>query len=188
MRGCFRIKQRLFVCWRLFPAHAGVFPSTPAAPAPSEAFPRACGGVSHLAAPLLRRAHFSPRMRGCFSALVRLRLRNGLFPAHAGVFLLPGLPPLPLDPFPRACGGVSEACARSIPCPHFSPRMRGCFLISKPVGGIVVLFPAHAGVFLGFKPALRRSLTFPRACGGVSHKLCMNLRKGAFSPRMRGCF
>ena len=114
----------------------------------------------------------------------------------------------PRLPFPRACGGVSHAgCAFGL-VDFFSPRMRGCFHKPHSQKSHRRLFPAHAGVFPAVPSGVPLSVTFPRACGGVSAtnhrqantqafpRACggvSDLRKAGlnpifFSPRMRGCF
>ena len=91
-----------------------------------------------------------------------------VFPAHAGVFLLQtggaGCP----ERLPRARGGVSSARAGGRSTGLSSPRTRGCFLAGRFQAVRENVFPAHAGVFLGF--------IVPLAAGPVS------------SPRTRGCF
>ena len=93
---------------------------------------------------------FSPRMRGCFSSRTCTESPLHLFPAHAGVFPPLALPQPLADPFPRACGGVSKMIGYLTQPNHFSPRMRGCFRGEPPSTVAIWLFPAHAGVFLGF--------------------------------------
>ena len=127
-------------------------------------------------------------MRGCFLLHHRGRGAPGLFPAHAGVFLL--LPVFLGDahPFPRACGGVSTSIRNlSLPA-YFSPRMRGCFLIEESDEPLRRLFPAHAGVFREFSMRASLAEAFPRACGGVSIAVLSDDGLPSFSPRMRGCF
>ena len=132
----------------VFPAHAGVFLTI----------------VHNQKA----RIGSSPRMRGCFRALLD--------------YLVPILG------LPRACGGVSTRTSSRKRPTRSSPRMRGCFYVTVGEVPPAQVFPAHAGVFLSacVLPTFNESL--PRACGGVSLSTSMLARLSTSSPRMRGCF
>ena len=70
----------------LFPAHAGVFPGNETHQTPGLSLPRARGGISTVPEPLRLTISSSPRTRGYFYKYRLKRLRETLFPAHAGVF------------------------------------------------------------------------------------------------------
>ena len=172
----------------VFPAHAGVFPVAAIPRSPIFRLPRARGGVSYQEEKVSAEEKSSPRTRGCFSCLSSLLGLNGVFPAHAGVFLEHGHLEFDAESLPRARGGVSFT--------HFidsvffwsSPRTRGCF--SGRLRGCwdYEVFPAHAGVFLFLKMRLSIQLCLPRARGGVSVVMTENIEQVASSPRTRGCF
>ena len=85
---------------RLFPAHAGVFPTTPPSPTTIKTFPRARGGISELASLEEDYGDFSPRTRGYFHDQREDGRHVRLFPAHAGVFPRQAAAPPALDAFP----------------------------------------------------------------------------------------
>ena len=90
------------------------------------------------------------------------------FPAYAGMFLRSFLPLAGLVRFPRVCGGVSSQPRIGITSVKLSPRMRGCFYIREMRIARDAVFPAYAGMFLGFivRAPCRRSS--PRVCGDIS--------------------
>ena len=90
--------------------------------------------------------------------------------------------------FPRVCGDVSRPFSTGRFMLKLSPRMRGCFLSLLQILFLNLAFPAYAGMFLGLRPALRRSSSFPRVCGDVSALKGIALDGSKLSPRMRGCF
>ena len=109
MRGCF---FDLSTCIRpswVFPAHAGVFPTT---------------FLSNL-----RQPQSSPRMRGCFCTRTRTAELLEVFPAHAGVFPARRRETSSSTGLPRACGGVSMSWCLTARRARPSPRMRGCFRV-----------------------------------------------------------
>ena len=127
MRGCFFSAVRIPTMNRVFPAHAGVFPTTPRSCPTARRLPRACGGVSSAAAAVESRGASSPRMRGCFRDFANRQQTALVFPAHAGVFPPGRDRPKILYRLPRACGGVSSSANRKQSAIRSSPRMRGCF-------------------------------------------------------------
>ena len=94
-------------------------------------FPRVCGDVSVAVLDKRLREAFSPRMRGCFSDASAKKDQSKVFPAYAGMFLHQGLLPWGWFSFPRVCGDVSTSEKQQASIPGFSPRMRGCFLLSN---------------------------------------------------------
>ena len=107
MRGCFRVVAHGQRPFKVFPAHAGVFPHCRCFGSAEARLPRACGGVSFWLAACGPLRGSSPRMRGCFCLRPHQFAPVEVFPAHAGVF-------------PR-CRLPMRSAFRS------SPRMRGCF-------------------------------------------------------------
>ena len=69
----------------------------------------------------------------------------------------------------------------------FSPRTRGCSLLSGFVNTTSWVFPAHAGMFLPRIPIGAGEFGFPRARGDVPEIARRGYRLYLFSPRTRGC-
>ena len=65
-RGCFRHGARAANRFIVFPAQAGVFPSTARPRRSCFSIPRASGGVSQLSSKTWAQVAYSPRKRGCF--------------------------------------------------------------------------------------------------------------------------
>ena len=87
-RGYFREVCFHFGSYRLFPAHAGVFPVLSWDHNPADSLPRARGGISSAADAAGHATDSSPRTRGYFLPRRRQASSRQLFPAHAGVFPL----------------------------------------------------------------------------------------------------
>ena len=146
-RGCSRSQRHLYPVAVVFPAHAGVFPWSPATCPQHHCLPRARGGVPVDEAGVTHSALSSPRTRGC-SQLDRNGQRHVfVFPAHAGVFPRRRSSPCIMRCLPRARGGVPIGSSISSRGSQSSPRTRGCShcVCGPPEDPLV--FPAHAGVF-----------------------------------------
>ena len=127
-RGCFQGVRPVPDRYGVFPAQAGVFPLYLFSLYCWQCLPRARGGVSASRARKSRIAESSPRKRGCFLVGCRLpgsiessprkrgcfryrlegRSASRVFPAQAGVFLLPKDGVRRAEGLPRASGGVSS--------------------------------------------------------------------------------
>ena len=131
-------------------------------------FPRVCGDVSLRKQMLSRAIKLSPRMRGCFRVSDQVRYPDRAFPAYAGMFPAHGSHYVECGSFPRVCGDVSSQPRIGITSVKLSPRMRGCFYIREMRIARDAVFPAYAGMFLGFivRAPCRRSS--PRVCGDIS--------------------
>ena len=89
--------------------------------------------------------------------------------------------------FPRVCGDVPlQAIAATSRC-VFSPRMRGCSVVTNDVDEEYGVFPAYAGMFLRLSALKGGQNSFPRVCGDVPFAGLQRIHPHAFSPRMRGC-
>ena len=127
MRGCFcqvAAKERP---GQVLPAYAGMFLSERSERTDFDCSPRVCGDVSTGMSCKMYQNEFSPRMRGCFSAIPALDQPFLVLPAYAGMFLTGQFQGGDGLSSPRVCGDVSGSnwkTRRKIP---FSPRMRGCF-------------------------------------------------------------
>ena len=148
MRGCFRPPSRKEPTRSVFPAYAGMFPSSGLGTGMHCRFPRVCGDVSYPVRQNFRYQTFSPRMRGCFPYPAACTAHHKVFPAYAGMFLSGHSLLRQLKGFPRVCGDVSVTMPGSADALGFSPRMRGCFRLPRVIFWQLVVFPAYAGMFL----------------------------------------
>ena len=148
-------------------------------------FPRARGDVPRMTRP-----------SGVFSAV---------FPAHAGMFRqeknngdsyysfprargdVPVYSRAHAARFPRARGDVPTSSSLRVMIVMFSPRTRGCSIIGRNRCGLVVVFPAHAGMFRSYPTKPHGHHSFPRARGDVPPLAADHLNFHGFSPRTRGC-
>ena len=88
-RGCSADRRHDSCCAPVFPACAGMFLFLHHGRSRRRSFPRVRGDVPQPAPTLERVKVFSPRARGCSYFLSRGRALDGVFPAYAGMFLLP---------------------------------------------------------------------------------------------------
>ena len=168
MRGCFRVSDQVRYPDRAFPAYAGMFPAHGSHYVECGSFPRVCGDVSLALFFLYVPVELSPRMRGCFPLIKDEVISAEAFPAYAGMFPDFGSAHAGDCGFPRVCGDVSICGKVSAVGSWLSPRMRGCFYIREMRIARDAVFPAYAGMFLGFivRAPCRRSS--PRVCGDIS--------------------
>ena len=151
----------------LFPAHAGVFPSSARRPRSRSPLPRARGGISITGASLSALEDSSPRTRGYFRGDAARPPHSRLFPAHAGVF--PWCPQWwkHAEALPRARGGISKGPGPRVFDRRSSPRTRGYFQRAPE------------------RPA---NVPLPRARGGISRPQYPPPVHAPSSPRTRGYF
>ena len=121
-RGYFQALTRLSNRGYLFPARAGVFPSTHPTQQPRLPLPRASGGISKHSPDSATAATSSPRERGYFQALTRLSNRGYLFPARAGVFPFKQMVTNLQRALPRASGGISASWSTPVGEPTLPGR------------------------------------------------------------------
>ncbi len=167
VRGCSR--QVTFSPTRqyVFPAGAGVFPTSRSGLAIISCVPRRCGGVPtalKLTGPTKR---CSPQVRGCSYKAHNIILNSMVFPAGAGVFL-----------------AVNSSLQTTAEC---SPQVRGCSPLVRHLSTSFRVFPAGAGVFLLDEGEERRYLSVPRRCGGVPIIYSKTIKHKGCSPQVRGC-
>ncbi len=186
-RGCSSYRHARHGVLEVLPAYAGVFLRSFSSSTSLVCPPRLRGGVPSRSPDTDLNGTSSPPTRGCSPHRVGRRLRRGVLPAYAGVFLPSGLvanlPPCP----PRLRGGVPDRIAKLRGKKVSSPPTRGC----SAGGGLVVQFgdvlPAYAGVFL-FPPARPRpSSRPPRLRGGVPSVESLGFTVLTSSPPTRGC-
>ncbi len=89
---------------------------------------------------------------------------------------------------PRMRGGVSVVDGKLSMEQKSSPHARGCFHIGVISRGLVLVFPACAGVFLCLPYYSQQEYGLPRMRGGVSESDIGTLEGVVSSPHARGCF
>ena len=105
-RGCSKTAETHSASTKVFPACAGMFPSkTPSWP-PHPCFPRVRGDVPTHRNPRGTPHLFSPRARGCSLPRPGQQSNLGVFPACAGMFLVPDRCAASRAGFPRVRGDV----------------------------------------------------------------------------------
>ena len=107
-RGCFQVNHNWLAHTRVFPAHAGVFPTSSSWEGRKRSIPRSRGGVSYGRLMSGGNKTYSPLTRGCFLYSLALSLLDQVFPAHAGVFLFHTKKNSMVICIPRSRGGVSN--------------------------------------------------------------------------------
>ena len=166
-RGCSAGRQRQWQQPRVFPAHAGMFLLCRFQTTIRHRFPRARGDVPGFQLLTEGIFQFSPRTRGC-------SVINKLMGAGAKCF-------------PRARGDVPILIAPQAVENRFSPRTRGCSFGGHVQACVIVVFPAHAGMFPTRDLRNLGLNCFPRARGDVPGLGHCCRRDERFSPRTRGC-
>ena len=86
-RGCFSSARNGKTTRLVFPAHAGVFLKATYGDDWYDSIPRSRGGVSEIPELMEDFVEYSPLTRGCFRWIISKMNAEGVFPAHAGVFL-----------------------------------------------------------------------------------------------------
>ena len=89
-------------------------------------FPRARGDAPSLGKQVFAYEKFSPRARGCTLPPPQIRPMGGVFPARAGMHLMPFAIASLVTCFPRARGDAPVATSLVLNLSAFSPRARGC--------------------------------------------------------------
>ena len=186
-RGCSGRRKYPSARIVVFPACAGMFLASTAPSEPVDGFPRVRGDVPSRPARSPACLAFSPRARGCSSALNPENRPHSVFPACAGMFPPQKNAPRPPRSFPRVRGDVPRLVWVGVHHRGFSPRARGCsrFILPTILQGTV--FPACAGMFLGAVTGSTAEQCFPRVRGDVPIELLGAGCERPFSPRARGC-
>ena len=140
LRGCGRGE-------RVFPAYAGMFRSELRCCSVTSGFPRIRGDVPRHKKCMIKTYQFSPHTRGCSSRKAYNCWSVYVFPAYAGMFLTKGWILTGQGGFPRIRGDVPMLSDPTIVRRAFSPHTRGCSGVAATGRGVVVVFPAYAGMF-----------------------------------------
>ena len=130
---------------------------------------------------------FSPHTRGCSAAQRITPTRHNVFPAYAGMFLLPNHPPPGSRRFPRIRGDVPALQVEIAGGFLFSPHTRGCSRLGHRLACWRCVFPAYAGMFPRSSGNHLAVCGFPRIRGDVPSKQARDTRVLRFSPHTRGC-
>ena len=181
-RGCSRPGQHRPGAVRVFPAHAGVFPTTSSARCSARRLPRTRGGVPNPTAQVRQVGKSSPHTRGCSQRRTLDQAGSQVFPAHAGVFLDGVQAMKGAARLPRARGGVPFVGPVARAFNVSSLHTRGC----SPDGPEPLVqgevFPAHAGVFPTPCDRATAASRLPRTRGGVPGRATLARESTRSSP------
>jgi hypothetical protein len=172
----------------LFPARAGVFPTTTRTRRASPPLPRTRGGISIYPIPVRKAGSSSPHARGYFREARRGAGLARLFPARAGVFPITVTGPGTDLTLPRTRGGISTVGLEDAVPLLSSPHARGYFRPRRGSCSARGLFPARAGVFPFRTARWGTHRTLPRTRGGISMRFAQSSRYFFSSPHARGYF
>ena len=171
---------------RSIPACAGEPGITCPRSAPSEVYPRVCGGtIQGVSVPSGRRG-LSPRVRGNPWTWASASVLCGSIPACAGEPWPTTGRPAGCPVYPRVCGGTKETVIPLGAVQGLSPRVRGNLLPTTPAPGRLRSIPACAGEPTTHSAPLLPATVYPRVCGGTMHARPLTLSLLGLSPRVRG--
>ena len=108
-------------------------------------YPRVCGGTSGNTATGGYDAGLSPRVRGNLITNGSAESAWRTIPACAGEPARKRRHRLPIEDYPRVCGGTPSVGVRQLETQGLSPRVRGNLPILQPVRLIYGTIPACAG-------------------------------------------
>ena len=149
-------------------------------------YPRVCGGTGGGSFRRPGCGGLSPRVRGNPNPhLLRCPLLRSI-PACAGEPDGLGRTDSHVRVYPRVCGGTRSGGLGLIAGEGLSPRVRGnrrCRRSGPPGRGSI---PACAGEPRRARPHPRRTLVYPRVCGGTLTALAVWHPRYGLSPRVRG--
>ena len=169
------------------PAHAGMYPPLGLFQKRGHRFPRTRGDVP---GPLVRGAateQLPPHTRGCTRAPILVRSDEDASPAHAGMYLGQSGAGAGWRGFPRTRGDVPVARGGSRDTAGLPPHTRGCTLAEVEPTAAELASPAHAGMYLGGRPVIRRPTRFPRTRGDVPPCWPRATGPRLLPPHTRGC-
>ncbi len=168
------------------PARAGE-PGTSGSPVPGQwVYPRACGGTDTAPFRNMEERGLSPRVRGNLVRCAPLPVSRGSIPARAGEPSNNGCGFCVGKVYPRACGGTLPSHDYGNLADGLSPRVRGnqCSACRNNEG--LWSIPARAGEPPRLPRRNIRARVYPRACGGTTGFVELNLTVLGLSPRVRG--
>lgn len=168
-RGSFYAGRRLYLCFRVFPARAGIFLTGHQGTGQHWGLPRVCGDLSKTCSTIRAIIQSSPRKRGSFWPLRGEQSRNQVFPARAGIFL---------EAF--SAGLLQTSLTRV-------GRDRSWMDFFHQVGCQMV-FPANAGIFPSSYLLTAFGISLPRACGDLSYCGFGTVHSLLSSSHTRGSF
>ncbi len=170
----------------LLPAHAGMVPRSPGAPADSSSAPRARGDGPFSPIRVEPFENCSPRTRGWSRSDIVHRDRPRLLPAHAGMVLSGTSRRSARRSAPRARGGGPMWLCQVCWGDGCSPRTRGWSLADRLDDAADNLLPAHAGMVPRPLRPPGRAPPAPRARGDGPPREYLSIPRERCSPRTRG--
>ena len=129
---------------------------------------------------------FSPPVRGSTPVIAYYLRDCRVFPASAGVNLIPSCIRRKRVRFPRQCGGHPPLHLHDGDLLPFSPPVRGSALIKIAIFICRFVFPASAGINLKVQDLYQSTSGFPRQCGGQPSRIAWRTPSLTFSPPVRG--
>ena len=186
MRGKRFHRGRLFVDFRITPAHAGkTRPPHPRGKCSAD-HPRACGENLLCLLYAVEPSGSPPRMRGKRGLLRCCAVSPRITPAHAGkTGYIQTLLPCGAD-HPRACGENLVGHRGMVAKSGSPPRMRGKRPPPEQLRQQTRITPAHAGKTRADSVILCLHPDHPRACGENEEPQIPQLPNVGSPPRMRG--
>ena len=186
-RGCSAAGGRLPTAGPVFPAYAGMFRRSTRTDWLLRSFPRIRGDVPLRSRSASKSTAFSPHTRGCSSESLLAYWQAMVFPAYAGMFRCRWARRWCGSGFPRIRGDVPNFLPPGFLACKFSPHTRGCSSTLGLPPAERWVFPAYAGMFLGFRSGRGAPVGFPRIRGDVPVTPQHRLNTLPFSPHTRGC-
>ena len=131
-------------------------------------------------------AAFAPHTRGSTLPPLRIPRREIVCPAHAGVYLEPGIRHRETGGLPRTHGGLPQEIGTEAAFYTFAPHTRGSTHYFVGLASRCLVCPAHAGVYResAYRPSLPRRL--PRTRGGLPWWVTVSSNERWFAPHTRG--
>ena len=153
---------------------------------PSRVYPRVCGGTDFGGPLEAEQWGLSPRVRGNHSFGCQYYYPSRSIPACAGEPLGRLHQAIPMEVYPRVCGGTEIGVFAASRALGLSPRVRGNRLWRTLGIGAVGSIPACAGEPNRSSGLRSRKKVYPRVCGGTPLRRTTRIPRFGLSPRVRG--
>ncbi len=145
-----------------------------------------CGGTQLQGEAAVFDAGLSPRVRGHPRHVSRMDVEPGSIPACAGAPILISKKRLPVEVYPRVCGGTKTTQIHGNPKKGLSPRVRGHPMSAPPPPEKRGSIPACAGAPSQALEGGGEGGVYPRVCGGTLPTRTTGTWRRGLSPRVRG--